>query len=287
MAVAGDPRGFYEILGLPRSASLDDIRAAFRERAKLWHPDSGKAADLDRFRLLNEAYEVLRDPRRRLDYDALRASPGGARRIAAAAAGPWAPAVAALAAAIAIVTLLWAWSRADVVAGLEEEIDGLRSELEIAQSVAVDAAARLRGADVSEAASGEAAPAGNGVRSLAHHEVSFEPGVAEPDEALRLELTALARDLQARVADPAPGGDWRVLVAAQTARAAEDDRVVVDDWALGLTRAATVTDALVLAGIPADRVAVRFDAGLAAIAAAAPDAAVGTTVAIDLVCCLR
>ena len=70
MAVVGDPRGLYRMLGVPRTAAPEQIRAAFRDLAKVYHPDSGAQADDERFRQVREAYEVLRDPARRLQYDA-------------------------------------------------------------------------------------------------------------------------------------------------------------------------------------------------------------------------
>ena len=71
MATRGDPEGYYRALGVPRTASADDIRHAFRARAMASHPDrAGEAADGETFRLIREAYEVLRDPLRRMAYDA-------------------------------------------------------------------------------------------------------------------------------------------------------------------------------------------------------------------------
>src|SRR5918993_3326830 len=71
MTAAGDPRGYYRALGVARTASAEDIRAAFRLRAKKLHPDgAGGGGDREAFRLLLEAYEALRDPQHRLRYDA-------------------------------------------------------------------------------------------------------------------------------------------------------------------------------------------------------------------------
>jgi curved DNA-binding protein CbpA len=60
---------YYEILGLARSATADEIRRAFRREAKKLHPDragGGTAGMVG----LNEAYEILKDPGRRRAYDA-------------------------------------------------------------------------------------------------------------------------------------------------------------------------------------------------------------------------
>jgi len=71
MAKRGDPEGYYRALGVERTANADEIRHAFRARAMALHPDrAGETADGETFRLVREAYEVLRDPLRRMAYDA-------------------------------------------------------------------------------------------------------------------------------------------------------------------------------------------------------------------------
>jgi DnaJ-class molecular chaperone len=62
---------YYEILGVPKSAGEKDIRSAYRRLARKFHPDvnPGKASASDRFKKINEAYEVLSDTRTRRDYD--------------------------------------------------------------------------------------------------------------------------------------------------------------------------------------------------------------------------
>jgi molecular chaperone DnaJ len=63
-------RDYYEILGVPRSASTDDLKAAFRKMARQYHPDVNKAPDAEeRFKEINEAYAVLSDPDKRAAYD--------------------------------------------------------------------------------------------------------------------------------------------------------------------------------------------------------------------------
>ena len=64
-------RCYYEILGLPKGASEQDIKAAFRRMAKECHPDAnggGKATE-QRFKEINEAHEILKDPQKRAAYD--------------------------------------------------------------------------------------------------------------------------------------------------------------------------------------------------------------------------
>jgi curved DNA-binding protein len=68
-------RDYYEALGVPRDASADDIRAAYRKLARQYHPDVNKEEGAeDRFKEISEAYEVLRDPEKRERYDRLGAN---------------------------------------------------------------------------------------------------------------------------------------------------------------------------------------------------------------------
>ena len=64
-------RDYYEVLGLSRGASEQDIKSAFRRMAKDCHPDrnNGDKSSEIRFKELNEAYEVLKDPQKRAAYD--------------------------------------------------------------------------------------------------------------------------------------------------------------------------------------------------------------------------
>jgi curved DNA-binding protein len=65
-------RDYYQVMDLPRDASADDIKRAYRRLARKYHPDVSKEADAeDRFKELGEAYEVLRDAEKRAAYDAL------------------------------------------------------------------------------------------------------------------------------------------------------------------------------------------------------------------------
>ncbi len=61
---------YYAMLGVARTASDAEIKRAFRRLAQQWHPDVNKdpAAD-ERFKQINEAYQVLSDPQRRQAYD--------------------------------------------------------------------------------------------------------------------------------------------------------------------------------------------------------------------------
>jgi len=66
-----DRRDFYEILGVPRTATQDEIQRAYRQLARQNHPDVNKDPGAeDRFKEISEAYDVLSDPQTRRRYDA-------------------------------------------------------------------------------------------------------------------------------------------------------------------------------------------------------------------------
>lgn len=122
-------RTYYEILGVPRSATPAQIQSAFRRLAMQWHPDRNRHADATaRFREINDAYQCLRNDATRAAYDATlrpagandgawRSGPWGDARddTEPRAAGPWAEFDARLTlrpqTLIALFTRIDAWLR--------------------------------------------------------------------------------------------------------------------------------------------------------------------------------
>jgi curved DNA-binding protein len=73
-------KDYYKILGVPRNASQEEIKKAFRKLARQYHPDvaKDKKGGEEKFKEINEAYEVLGDPKNRSKYDNLGADGGEA-----------------------------------------------------------------------------------------------------------------------------------------------------------------------------------------------------------------
>lgn len=72
-------KDYYKILGVDEKADAQELKAAYRRLARKYHPDVSKEPDADeRFKEIGEAFEVLKDPDKRSEYDQLRAY--GARR---------------------------------------------------------------------------------------------------------------------------------------------------------------------------------------------------------------
>lgn len=71
--MASQVRDYYEVLGVPRTASQKEIKAAFRKLARKHHPDvnPGDPGAAEQFKEINEAHEVLGDPEKRKKYDQL------------------------------------------------------------------------------------------------------------------------------------------------------------------------------------------------------------------------
>src|SRR5438093_9074113 len=68
--MAATKRDYYEVLGIVKSASEDEIKKAFRAKARQLHPDVNKAPDAEtQFKEVSEAYEILIDVDKRAAYD--------------------------------------------------------------------------------------------------------------------------------------------------------------------------------------------------------------------------
>lgn len=73
------PKTFYDVLGVKRDASSDEIKNAYRKLARKYHPDVSKEGDAEeKFKEVGEAYDVLKDAQKRAAYDQFgTADPGG------------------------------------------------------------------------------------------------------------------------------------------------------------------------------------------------------------------
>lgn len=68
--MSGTKRDYYEILGVPRNATKDEIKAAYRRLALQYHPDRNKSPEAEeKFKEISEAYAVLSDDQKRMQYD--------------------------------------------------------------------------------------------------------------------------------------------------------------------------------------------------------------------------
>ena len=79
---------YYQILGISKSASADEIKKAYRKKAHQYHPDKGGGNDV-KFKEINEAYQVLGDTQKRAQYDQFGPNGGGVGTNGDSSAGGW------------------------------------------------------------------------------------------------------------------------------------------------------------------------------------------------------
>ncbi len=68
-------KNYYEVLGVAKDATVDDIKKAYRKAALQHHPDQG--GDAEKFKEVNEAYQILSDAQKKAQYDRFGSSGGG------------------------------------------------------------------------------------------------------------------------------------------------------------------------------------------------------------------
>lgn len=294
MAAASDPRGYYAALGVDRTASAEDIKTAFRHRAKLLHPDGNAAAgDDEGFRRLVEAYEALRDPQHRVRYDAeslaydrrgaedrwdwesSAAHSDTAEPSSLGSSWPipaWlealvhrfgrGPLLAAGAALVLLTVVAIATNRVD---DRDRVIADLEHQLEAAQQRPASTQAPVQ--------------AGVDLPPIYRSELRFPGRSTDLDAATRERLDAVTAELRRAIAGLPAGSDWVVLVESAIARAADQGGLLVDAWELALLRVGVSAQYLVGHGIAAEHVAVRFHAGVLAPPGRSD------AVAFELLCC--
>ena len=62
-------KDYYELLGVSKTATDEEIKRAFRKLAKMYHPDNKETGDETKFKEIGEAYAILSDPQKRRMYD--------------------------------------------------------------------------------------------------------------------------------------------------------------------------------------------------------------------------
>ena len=297
MQATGDPRGYYQILGVSQSASPDDVRRAFRRRAMDLHPDHHDAGpnESEDFRRLCEAYEVLRDPKRRMAYDAngrdddwtiedpdLEADLGAAP-VERDRAGLFWPLAAALLGFVVLGLTAMLWSANGRAGAREAALIEMQAQLDVARRDQANLRARYRDASLDPGdplGRLEARAAQPNNRYVFQVDLAFPRGMVGLDDGLRRRLNRAVVDL-ARVIGTIPAGrDWVILVEGGTDAAALTDGVAVSTWETALLRLGSVVDHLVAHDVPAKRLVVRFQTGLGADAE--PETG---TVEMKLLCC--
>ena len=100
--MAGSKRDYYEVLGVNKNSSADEIKRAYRKLAKKYHPDVNKEPDAEeKFKEVQEAYEVLSDANKKAAYD--RYGHAASDQTAGGGAGGFGGL------AVALASRMWTW----------------------------------------------------------------------------------------------------------------------------------------------------------------------------------
>ena len=62
-------KNYYDELNLKKNATASEIKSAFKKMAKEYHPDSNSGGDAEKFKTINEAYQILNDAPKKAEYD--------------------------------------------------------------------------------------------------------------------------------------------------------------------------------------------------------------------------
>ena len=258
----GDPRGYYACLDLPLTAGPEDIRRAFNERAKQLHPDRSDRGDSAAFQRLVDAYGVLRDPMRRLRYDAesvemSRDDPAEPSDILVAdpLAHAWSPTLlwqhlrwkanglASMAALLVLLagSLVWGLYQRAGLQEAEERVSALIVSGESARADLAEARARSRAADVAPVT------ASDGLAQAPAMDFLFPPGSSEMNSMLEGQLSQAVENLAAAGGRVRPEDGWVVVLRGAGGGAdAAASRLL-------FARLSRLSNRLIQAGLPADR----------------------------------
>ena len=290
----GDPLDYYQVLGVPRTATLDEIRAAFRERAKVFHPDHGgtRASDAA-FKKIAEAYAVLRDPQQRAAYDldAQRAinetirRQGRWQRAGSAAGRPEAvgrpgllqPAIILVLAIVAAgMAGLW-WVTSRQVGMRDRELSQVYDRLQAVAQRSLPVPAKPATAIIEP--TGDTRLAGQPI-----FQERLDLGFHGPDRAAR--LSAALEEVTARLVGAAEAlvdqESWVVLIDGTASVGSIEDGAIVEAWENAGFGLGSVVEYLTERGVPSGRVVGRLQVDMLAAGEGRSDARL---VEIKLLCC--
>lgn len=309
MVQVSDPKGYYTILNVPPSATAEEIRVAFRDAAKKYHPDQGGVDDGQRFRQLTEAYETLRDGRRRMHYDALR-GPSGASTGASKSDGPFAgnrgagtasfqsnelqsgskrwfwPTIACGLALALLASIGLMWGQIEQLGEQERLLADAYSRMDAAVQAQAEIRARYRASGFMRLEDALAAPAPqSGLPAYVFQsELAFSANELDLNAKIQAKVDQAILALADNIAQIPSDRDWLILLEGSAGQAAASDGVAVSAWEHALIRLGSVTDYLTGQGLPPERIAVRFQAGFQPVGDRTAQAG---TVEIKLLCCFR